>query len=383
MNDSDGDQHGHPDRNRRRGRGHERSGLPVWLRRSPLRRAGAVLLAVLMFLFSIQLLGAATSGLAPTLGPLVDSVVRGRLPALGIGWLSSYLLLNGSVVAAVALTLFAAELVSAGQLFLLVIGSRLGAAGIVVLVGAIDYLQKQRYSLQEATRLGLLTFLVTHSIYLPAALLGTVVIERSALDLAVLGGAVDLDVRWFELFAPVVGAITERVGAVAGLVVAFVVLLSSMRLFDRALSTIDTERLRAGLSRWTRRRVVSFGLGLVVTGVSTSVAFSLGVLVPLYNRNYVTRRETVPYVMGASIGTLTDTLFVALALNSGVGVLIVLLVFATAMVPTTLALLAYDRYFGLVEAVQERLLADRRLFIAALAVLAVVPLVLVVASVLG
>jgi sodium-dependent phosphate cotransporter len=355
----------------------------VWIRRSWLLQVGAVVLAVLLFLFSIQLLGTATSGLAPTLGPVVDSVVRGGLPALGVGWLSSYVLLNGSVVAAVALSLFAAELVSAGQLFLLVIGSRLGAAGVVVLVGAIDYLQKQRYSLQEATSLGLLTFLVTHSIYLPAALLGTVVIERSAVDLAGLGRAVEVEVGWVELFAPLAAAITERVGAVAGLAVAFVGLLSSMRLFDRALSAADTERLRAGLSRWTQRRAVSFGLGLVVTGVSTSVAFSLGVVVPLYNRNYVTRREAVPYVMGASIGTLTDTLLVALALNSGVGVVIVLLVFAAALVPTTVALLAYGRYLALLEAVQDRLLADRRLFIAALVVLVVVPLALVAVSALG
>jgi len=87
----------------------------------------------------------------------------------------------------------------------------------------------------------------------------------------------------------------------------------------------------ASINRLRRRYVsrlqnkwVSFGLGLIVTGVTTSVAFSLGVIVPLYNRGHIKRDEIMPFVLGANIGTLVDTLIVAIALNTAVGVLIVL-----------------------------------------------------------
>jgi sodium-dependent phosphate cotransporter len=334
--------------------------------------------AVVLFFFSIQLLSTATGRLSPTLGPILDSVVEGNVPALGVGWLTAYVLLNGSVVAAVALSLFTVGLVSASQLFLLVVGSRLGAAGVVVLIGGVDFLQKRRDSLREATSLGLLTFLVTHSIYVPAAVLGIAVIDVLRVDVGGLGRRVTTTVRWFEFFAPVASAVTERIGATAGLLLAFLLVVSSLRLFDRVLSTIETAKLQDAISRWTRRRVLSFALGLVVTGVSTSVAFSLGVVVPMYNRGYVDRREIVPYIMGASLGTLTDTLFVALALRSSAGVVIVLLVFGTAGVTTLVALLVYERYLGRIESLHDRLLTDLRAFLLGVALLLVVPAVFVV-----
>ncbi|MFB6201663.1 MAG: hypothetical protein ABEI98_06600 [Halorhabdus sp.] len=89
--------------------------------------------------------------LAPELRPILSRVVHGSASALGSSWMSAYVLLNGSVVAAVALSLFDAQLVTATQLFLLVVGSRLGAAGIVVLVGGSDSLQQSAYSSRRAT----------------------------------------------------------------------------------------------------------------------------------------------------------------------------------------------------------------------------------------
>lgn len=61
-----------------------------------------------------------------------------------MSWLVTYALTNGSVVAALALSLFQAGLVSLSEAFLMVAGSRLGGAAIVVLVGVFEYLQKRR-----------------------------------------------------------------------------------------------------------------------------------------------------------------------------------------------------------------------------------------------
>ncbi|EMA56162.1 Na+/phosphate symporter [Halococcus thailandensis JCM 13552] len=72
----------------------------------------------------------------------------------------SYVLANGSVIAALSLTLFNAKLVAATQLFVMIVGSRLGGAAVVVFLGVADYLNEEVESFSEATSLGLLTFLV-------------------------------------------------------------------------------------------------------------------------------------------------------------------------------------------------------------------------------
>jgi hypothetical protein len=55
-----------------------------------------------------------------------------------------------------------------------------------------------------------------------------------------------------------------------------------------------------------------------------SVSVALTVLVPLVAKRYVKREDIIPYIMGANITTLGDTLLAGLALNSDAAVRIVL-----------------------------------------------------------
>jgi len=333
--------------------------------------------AVLLFLFAVQLLGAATNALAPELRPVLERYVVGPGSAVGVSWLASIGVLNGSVVAAVAVTLFHAVLVTESQLFFLVVGSRLGGAGIVVVLGGVDYLQHPHYTLREATGLGVLTFLVTHTVYLPAMLLGAVGVAAFDVDLAGVGALLGVRVQWFGFFTPIATAVTSAVGSTVAFLLAFLLLLASMRLFDRVFASVDTRWLQT----WSRRLLdwkwAAFTLGVVITAVVTSIAFSLGVVVPLYNRGYVDRDHLIPYVLGASLGTLSDTLLVGLVLESPVGFATVLLVVVTAGLVTLLALLADDRYVAFIDGGYDLVVSSPRTFAVFVALLVVVPLLLV------
>lgn len=324
------------------------------------------------FLFAVQLLSGATTALAPQIEATIRTVVTTGTAALGVSWLASYVLLNGSVVAAIAISLFASDLVTAPQLFLMVAGSRLGSAGIVVLVGGFDFLQERRTSFREATALGLLAFVLTISIYLPATALGYVWVGRVP-EVGLSGTRV----LPLELVTPFTSWVVVSVGPAAAFVLALLLLLSVMRLLDCWLDRVQTDSLQSLSTRMLRHRWWSLALGLVVTALTTSVAFSLGIVVPLYNRDYVSRAEVVPYVLGASIGTLADTLLVAFVLRTPAGVTTVVLLLATASIVTLGALLGYERYSETVAAVHDRLLADPWMYAAFLATLVILPLVLV------
>jgi sodium-dependent phosphate cotransporter len=335
---------------------------------------------VLLFLFAVRLLGTATNAAAPALERLLRRIVVGDAAALGIGWLGAYALANGSVVAALALSLFDAGVVSASQLFLLIAGSRLGAAAVVVFVGALDHLQTERYSLRESVSMGMLTFLVTHTIYLPVTVLGSVLLRSRH-------GRLDTSHGWSvgvpapRVFEPIATLIADGLGPGPALLLAVALLFGSLRLFDQVLGAVDTTTLRRRFFGHLERTWLSFGLGLLVTGATTSVAFSLGVIVPLYTRGYVERDELVPYVLGANLGTLFDTLVVAVVLDSAVGVAVVSELLAVATLVTLGVLVVHDPYARLVATVDDRLLADRRAFVAFVLSLVFVPLALLLVSV--
>jgi len=161
---------------------------------SSLRLVVATVATVALFLFAVRLLGTTTNAAAPTLRQALTRIVVGDRSALGVSWLTAYVLGNGSVVAALALSLYNAGLVPVSQLFLMVAGSRLGAAAIVVFIGALDFFQKERYSLQEGVSMGLLTFLVTHSIYLPVTAVGYLLLPRMTNPARTVGRLPTVDV---------------------------------------------------------------------------------------------------------------------------------------------------------------------------------------------
>jgi sodium-dependent phosphate cotransporter len=330
-----------------------------------------------LFLFAVQLLGASTAAAAAPLERFFRQYVAGSGQALGASWLATYVLTNGSVVAALSVSLFKTGVLTASQLFLMLAGSRLGGAAIVLLIGMLDYFQKRRYSFGESTRLGILTFLLSHSIYLPATVLGYLLLPGLQTGFGSVSDRIDLSFHPLAAFDPATGAVVDTVGVGLSLVMAVLVLVVSLTLFDRVLKRINTEWLRERFFRRFQHKWTSFGLGILITGMTTSVAFSLGVVVPLYNRNYIKRKEIVPYVLGANIGTFFDTIVIAVLLESPQGVAIVLSLVAVGTIITVGALVWFLTYFQVVKSIQTRLVINRRYLAGFLISLVVLPMLLV------
>ncbi|MFC3958982.1 sodium:phosphate symporter [Halovivax cerinus] len=337
-----------------------------------------ILVTVALFLFAIRLLGGATNALTPSLEGVLDRVIVDGRSALGLSWIASYVVANGSIVAAVSLTLFESALVEPTQLFLMIVGSRLGGAAVVVFIGGFDYVNEEIESLRESMSLGILTVLLTHSIYLPAMVLGFLAMPR--IRRADGHGHLfpDFEAPVPDVFSVLTDGLIATVGAGVAFLVAIGCILVSLRSFDHVLDRVDKERLRRRYISTLQDKWLSFGLGLVVTGLTTSVAFSLGVIVPLYNRGHVKRGEIVPFVLGANLGTLVDTLVVAVALNTSVGVLTVLTVLASGTVTSALALAYYAPYSRAIDGVQNRIIGNRSYFLGVLLSLLLVPILLIV-----
>ena len=109
------------------------------------------------------------------------------------------------------------------------------------------------------------------------------------------------------------------------------------------LPQLDGERARGKRADWLRRPWPMFALGCIVATLTLSVSVALTVLVPLAARGYIRREESIPYIMGANITTLADTLVAAMVLGNAVAVHIVL---AEAIGVTIVSLIYLAFLFG-------------------------------------
>lgn len=257
-----------------------------------------------LFVLALELLKRGASGLLPLLRVLdVDGVSGG----LGFGWLGACLLLSGSPVAAIALALLAGGALTTLEAFAMIGGSRLGASFVVLVLGAADDWRAGRHD-GRAAYVGATALLATAAIYVPALACGYLALDRGLLSGLVLEGRA-LDSLLRPLFGVVAAAAAARLPTLALFGLGLGALLAGFRLLDLALPDLSGER--SPLERMGKvvlQPFVLFLVGAGITCLTLSVSVSISLLVPLTSRGWVRRENVWPYVCGANVTTLIDTL---------------------------------------------------------------------------
>jgi Na+/phosphate symporter len=299
-------------------------------------------LSVFLFILALQLLKSGAKALVPFVRD--GLAVQNPANALGFGWLFAYVALSGSPVAATALTLFDAQALDGLGAFAMITGSRLGAAFIVLAIGFVYTLRG--HERQGSLAMGLLSFIVTAAVYLPALALGYWMLRTGAFDWLQPRGAVGVVSAIEVVFDPLVALAEARLPHWLIFALGFGVLWYSLSLIDHALPDLRLqESAFGGMARLLYRPLVTFGLGLAITSVTMSVSVSLSMLVPLSARGYIRRENVIPYIMGANITTFVDTLVAALLLNNPQAFTVVLVeMVSVAVVSLAVLLLAYAPY---------------------------------------
>jgi solute carrier family 34 (sodium-dependent phosphate cotransporter) len=305
--------------------------------RSRLIKLASVAGALFLFVLAIQLMKNGAGAIAPRLraSGLFDNGVQ----TLGVGWLGAYLVLSGSPVAVLALSLRSAHGLTELQTFTMISGSRLGASFIVLLVGFIYAIRRRNR--EESLGMGVLALSISTALYIPGMLLGYGILKSGILaginwtSSGDVQGVIDVGWGW------VVDAATGVLPPPLLLPLGLGVILVSFKLLDGVLPTIDSERQADTRGHWLRKPWPMFLLGCLACLLTLSVSVAITVLVPLAARGYVDRKDAIPYIAGANITTLADTLLAAMLLPDGSSSVQVVLALAISVTILTLLILAF------------------------------------------
>ncbi len=294
--------------------------------------------AIFLFILAIQFMKAGAQAVGPQ--------IQGQFPfangvsTLGTGWLGAYFVLSGSPVAATAISLFGAGTLTKLQTFTMLSGSRLGASFIVLLTGFLYAMRNPNRSRGESVGIGIQALTMTAIVYLPGMLIGYAIIRAGVLDGMHWHASAKMEATLGRLWGPIVDFASARLPGWALFLVGLGVILVSFSLLDRVLPNLRNQTTISKHARWLKHPWTMFGLGCLVALLTLSVSVALTVLVPLAAKGYVKREEALPYIMGANITTLADTLVVAMLQNTPVAAQIVLAE-AIGVTIVSLAILAF------------------------------------------
>jgi hypothetical protein len=340
------------------------------------RKIGLFFISIFLFVLAIILMKDSARGISSLVRDFIT--VTNPVNCLGFGWLSSYLMMSGSPVAATALTFFDAGMVDKIGAFNMITGSRLGASFIVLFVGFIYVLRGR----DRATSLsmGLLSLTVTWSTYILGLLIGVSILRAGALDWIQMRSGALLYSTTELIFDPILMVMNGILPHWAIFFCGLLIIMLSFQLFDRCLPQMTIKESQVGqMSRLVYRRWVMFSLGALITMVSMSVTLSLSVLVPLSNRGFVRRENVTPYIMGANITTFIDTLLAAVLLgNSSAFTIVFVEMVSISLVSMIILTTIYHHYERTMLDLVAWITARNRNLVIFLAVVFVVPVFLMV-----
>lgn len=342
---------------------------------------GRFLLALFLFVGALQVMktGAASLDILKSGGLLVKNAGS----TLGLGWLGALLVLSGSPIAASALTLVAAGSITEIQGFTMLTGSRLGAAFVVLLVAVIYALRSTGDRTGDKVKpvsTAVLALTTTALIYIPGSIVGFFLLQWGPFR------AIDptFPTQFTDLIDFIYGGLIDRIEELPAILL-FIgglgILLLSFKLIDTVLPEMSEESIESSRLSWLQKKWPMFGLGLLVALVTLSVSVALTVLVPLNAKGYVKRENMLPYIMGANITTLGDTLLAAFLLGSPSAIRIVLAgIMGTTLVCLLLLALFYEPVRRGIWRFQKSMVKSKPRLAAFTAALFLVPVLLIAIS---
>lgn len=340
------------------------------------KRASYGVLGIFLFIVSIKTLRISVGSLYPVLKNLFVSLDLSAINSLGFGWIASYLILSGSPIAALSLNLFDAGLINALASFMMIMGSRLGAAFILVAIGLVEYV-RGKSDLIDSLSVALLTFIVTYLVFLPGLILSYFIFQSSLLTAFQLQVPPLLINSINNLFLPLSQVILNFLGPALTFFSSLGLLYFSLSVFNKSFQGLELKEAKSSWINYLMRKpVFSFTLGALITLAAQSVSLSLGIIVPLYLQGYIQRRDIIPYIMGANLTTFFDTLMAAILIGNALAINIVLTVILGNLLITVVYLLTYRQFYKLTVRSVNLMLRDGRKLALFFALLLLVPLLL-------
>lgn len=336
-------------------------------------RTAYAVAGLFIFILALEIMKTGARGMTAV---LEDANAGGPLNLLGFGWISAYVLMSGSPVAAISLSLFSQGTIGGSEALAMLSGSRLGASLIVLVVGFALYVSRRRTA--DGLYIGVVALLTAFTMWLPALPLSILLLNSGWMDGLEVStpGAVTsfVDVA----YDPITARLADNLPELLIFALGVICLLGAFTVFDRALPNLEQPSLRLERIRETLHRPwPMFFLGIGITALTLSVSISVTLLVPLSLKGWIRRENIIPYIMGANISTWVDTLLAAMLLNSDRAFTIVLVQMTVGAALSLLTLLLiYPVYSRTIAGVAHRLTLSQREFALFLGAIFVAPCIL-------
>lgn len=312
--------------------------------------------SIMVFIFSIQLMGAAFGTLGAAMADSILQATSNPFIGLFIGLLVTAIFQSSSTTTSLVVAAVASNSISLQSAIPIVMGANIGTTitSTIVSLGYITKTTEFRKAISAGVShdiFNVLIVLILFPLELKYQFLSSISSDLSAfLKNGITQEGLNLG-SLLNFFNPVTDFILNIFGSLIGLILAVVMLFGTVKVISKLLYNRLIGSAKKSLEKLMfDTKFKSFGWGLLLTSIIQSSSLTTSLIVPLVATGKVQLRKAFQFILGANLGTTITAIIAALFKSEAaislalahflfnfIGVAIFLLIPALNQIPTYLS----------------------------------------------
>lgn len=270
-----------------------------------------------LFILAIQLLKKASGMIAPDAQQFIFANLS-PWKAIAAGWFSTTLAQSSGAVSSVAMSFVGNNIINLPTAVYILVGASMGTTITALIISLITVTSKRedfRHGFEIALCYSIYSFFLVFIVFFLEYFFS--LFSRFSLYLALLfegnfsylkvPDVVDL------ITSPLVKPLSEN-NFLFVFLLAFLILIFALKYISRAIVEVMGGEVKAKnfINRHFDSPIKAYFLGVVLTAIVFSSSITISLLVPLAVAGLIGLRRSIPFILGADLGTFTDTFLVSL-----------------------------------------------------------------------
>lgn len=285
--------------------------------------------------------------------------------AFGIGWLVTSIVQSSGAVSSLVAALTGLGVLSLGIAIYFVLGSCIGSTVTSFIVSLLSKAKRRdfRHGFEIAAAHAIFNILLVIFIFPLEYFLS--IFSKVGLVFSRRLDGIFLLAKIPDFVSLITGFFVKRlffVNAVIVLIFAFGLLFFSLNFFGKVMLEIfgGEKNARNFIDRYFKSKYKGFLIGLVLTAILFSSSITISLLIPLVVSRVLNLRKAIPFILGAEVGTFTDTFLASLVIGKGLAVSVALLYLVFNIVGALFWFWNVDVLFDITKYFSKRLLKVSR-----------------------
>ena len=274
--------------------------------------------SILIFVFSIQVMGKAFGALGANMAESILDVTANPFIGLFIGLLATAILQSSSTTTSLVVAAVASNSISLQSAVPIVMGANIGTTitSTIVSLGYITRTSEFRKAISAGVSHDIFNVLIVLIIF-PLELKYQFLSSLSSDISAFLKHNISPETLSFggdiSVFSPIIDNIIDWVGPIITLLIAIILLFATIKYISKLLYNQLIGSAKKSLDNLMfGSKFKSFGWGLLLTSIIQSSSLTTSLIVPLVATGKVKLKKAFQFILGANLGTTITAIIAAL-----------------------------------------------------------------------